>query len=117
MQDEKFGLRFVVAEMQLAHPPELLERLVDVPYSQALAGVVGHSPFSLTLHFHLGREVLIVFIVQTGRRWRSQGAERFDKTKKYAFCTDFQIRHPVKQCRLQQHTLDRCKSHTASQTL
>lgn len=62
MQDEKFGLRFVVAEVQLAHSPELLERLVDVPYSEALAGVVGHSALALALQLDLGGEVLVIFL-------------------------------------------------------
>lgn len=62
MQDEKFGLRFVVAEVQLAHSPKLLERLVDVPYSETLAGVVGHSALALPLQLDLGGDVLVIFL-------------------------------------------------------
>lgn len=62
VKDEKFGLRFVVAEVQLAHPPKLLKCLVDVPYPKALTGIVSHSSFPLALHLHLGGKVLIVFL-------------------------------------------------------
>lgn len=57
-----------MVEMQLAHPSKLLERLVDVPYSEALAGIVGYSSFLLALHLHLRGKVLVIF-QRTNRRW------------------------------------------------
>lgn len=73
VQDEQFGLRLVVAEVQLAHPPELLEGLVDVPDPQALPGVVGHSPLPLALHLHLGGNVLVVLVVRAAHTHGSVG--------------------------------------------
>lgn len=75
MQDEKFGLRFVMAEVQLAHSPELLERLVDVPYSETLAGVVGHSALAFTLQLDLGREVLVIFLLTGDRKGEKKKKE------------------------------------------
>lgn len=48
--------------MQLDHPAQLLERLVDVTDAQALPRVVGHPPFPLSLHFLLWRQVLVVVV-------------------------------------------------------
>lgn len=70
MKNEEFGLRFVMAEVQLAHPPELLKSLIDVPHSETLPGVVSHSPFPLPLHLHLRGNVLIVLIVLTADKWK-----------------------------------------------
>jgi hypothetical protein len=73
MQDEQLGLRFVVAEVQLAHAAQLLESLVDVSHSQPLAGVVGHSPLFLTLYLYLRRKVLVILILWTRRRKTRRG--------------------------------------------
>lgn len=62
MQDQQLSLRFVALQVHLAHPPQLLERLVDVPHAQTLAGVVRHPPFSLPFHLLLWRQVLIVVV-------------------------------------------------------
>lgn len=61
--------------MHLAHPAQLLERLVDVPHAQALASVVRHPPFSLPFHLLLWRQVLIVVVamVTNGRDEQESG--------------------------------------------
>lgn len=51
-----------MAEVQLAHSPELLKRLVDVPYSETFAGIVGHPALAFALQLDLWREVLVIFL-------------------------------------------------------
>ncbi len=48
--------------MQLDHPAQLLECLVDVADAQTLPRIVGHPPFPLSLHLLLWRQVLIVVV-------------------------------------------------------
>lgn len=62
MQDQQLSLRFVALQVHLAHPAQLLERLVDIPHAQALASVVRHPPFSLPFHLLLWRQVLVVVV-------------------------------------------------------
>ena len=73
VQDQQLGLRFVAFQVHLAHPAQLLERLVDVPHAQALASVVRHSPFPLPFHLLLRGQVLVVVVatVTNGRRRRA----------------------------------------------
>lgn len=60
MEDEQFRLRFLAFQVHLAHTSQLLESLVDVSHSQALAGVVGHPPLALPLSLLLRIQVLIL---------------------------------------------------------
>lgn len=60
MEDEKFCLRLLALQVQLAHATQLLEGLVDVSHSQALPGVVGHPSLPFTLGFLLWIEILIL---------------------------------------------------------
>lgn len=60
VEDEQFRLRFLAFQVHLAHPPQLLERLVDVSHSQALAGVVRHPPLTLPLSLLLWIQVLVL---------------------------------------------------------
>lgn len=62
VQDQQLGLRFVALQVQLHHPAQLLERLVDVAHAQALPRVVGHPPLPLSLHLLLGGQVLVVVV-------------------------------------------------------
>lgn len=48
--------------MQLDHPAQLLECLVDVADAQTLPRIVGHPPFPLSLHLLLRRQVLVVVV-------------------------------------------------------
>lgn len=63
MQDQQFGLRFLIVQMELAHATELLEGLIDVAHTQALARVIGHTPLFLPLHLHLRWQVFVVVVV------------------------------------------------------
>lgn len=62
MQDQELGLGLVALEVELHHAAELLESLVDVADTQALAGVVRHPPLLLALRLLLGGQVLVVII-------------------------------------------------------
>lgn len=68
VQDQQLGLRLVALQVQLHHPAELLERLVDVAHSQPLPCVVGHPPLTLALHLLLRRQVLIVVVAMVTNR-------------------------------------------------
>lgn len=48
--------------MELHHPAQLLERLVDVADAQTLPRVVGHPSFPLSLHLLLWSQVFIVVV-------------------------------------------------------
>lgn len=59
MKNEQFGLGLLTLQVQLTHAAQLFERLIDIPDSQPLTGVVGHPPFSLTLCLLLRIQVLV----------------------------------------------------------
>lgn len=79
MQDQQLGLRFVALQVQLDHPAQLLERLVDVADAQALPRVVGHPPFPLPLHLLLRGQVLVVVVAMVTN---DRDAERGDNAEK-----------------------------------
>lgn len=60
VQHQQFGLWLLTLQVQLTHVTQLLERLVDVPHTQTLAGVVGHPPLALTFGLLLRAQVLIL---------------------------------------------------------
>lgn len=62
MQNQELRLGLVALQVELHHPAQLLERLVDVAHAQALPSVVGHPPLLFSLGFLLGCQVLVVVI-------------------------------------------------------
>lgn len=62
VQDQQLCLRFVALQVQLDHPAQLLERLVDVADAKTLPCVVGHPSLPLSLHLLLWSQVLIVIV-------------------------------------------------------
>lgn len=62
VQDQQLCLRFVALQVQLDHPAQLLERLVDVADTKTLPCVVGHPSLPLSLHLLLWSQVLIVIV-------------------------------------------------------
>lgn len=52
--------------MQLAHASELFKGLVDVTNPQALTGIIGDPPFSLSLGFLLwGKKIVLLILILT----------------------------------------------------
>lgn len=62
VQDQQLGLRLVALQVELHHPAQLLERLVDVADAQPLPGVVGHPALPLPLHLLLRAQILVVVV-------------------------------------------------------
>ena len=81
VQNQQLGLRLVALQVQLHHPAELLERLVDVAHAQALAGIVGHPPLLLPLYLLLRGQVLVVGVA-TGTKEDTEGEEGRGEEKK-----------------------------------
>lgn len=59
--------------MQLDHPAQLLERLVDVTDAQALARVVRHPPLPLPLHLLLWTQVLVIVVATQSKKKKNGG--------------------------------------------
>lgn len=62
VQYQQLGLRFIALQVQLDHPAQLLERLVDVADAQTLSRVVGHPSFPLPFHLLLWGQVLVIVV-------------------------------------------------------
>lgn len=88
MKNEQFGLGLLALQVQLTHAAQLFERLVDVPDSQPLAGVVGHPPLTLALRLLLGVQVL-VFIYTAAEQFtavRRDGGNNVASTPEHCVC-------------------------------
>lgn len=59
LQDDKLGLGLVALQVDLTHPAQLSEGLVNVAHAHPLPSVVGQSALTLPLLLLLGSEVLI----------------------------------------------------------
>lgn len=77
VQNEQFGLGFLISQVELTHAAQLLKALVDVPHAQPLAGIIRHPPLFLPLHLHLRRQILfvLVLIITTDEKsmWAKEG--------------------------------------------
>lgn len=67
LQYDQFGLRFLIAQMELTHASQLLKSLVDVPDTQPLAGVVCQPPHFLPLSLNLHWHIFIILVIQTSK--------------------------------------------------
>lgn len=65
LQNDQFGLRFLIAQMELTHAAKLLKSLVDVPHTQPLAGVVCHPPHFLSLSLYFHWQIFVILIIHT----------------------------------------------------
>ncbi len=68
VQHQQFGLWLLTLQVQLTHVTKLLKRLVDVPHTQTLTGIVGHPPLALTFGLLLRAQVLILMDTTTSTR-------------------------------------------------
>ena len=59
LQYVQFGLRFLIAQMELTHAAQLLKSLVDVPHTEPFAGVVCQPPHFLPPSLHLHWQIFI----------------------------------------------------------
>lgn len=73
LQDDQLGLRLVALQVDLTHPAQLSEGLVNVAHAHPLPSVVGQSALALPLLLLLGREVLIAHWDKAAAGWERGG--------------------------------------------
>lgn len=63
VQNEQFGLGFLISQVELTHAPQLLKGFVDVPHAQTLTGIICHPPLFLPLFLQLRRQILVILVL------------------------------------------------------